>query len=230
MKHVLAPITLGIAALTLVVACGGSAASPSSSETTASARPSASVADPGLASPASDATAPSDPGASPSGAVIPPVSPIFDRHADQALEDQLPTAVSGPALQRYSMTMTELLDAGGDRASVDAFLQTMGKTEADGSLAGALDPTNTLGGGIFAFKVNGADPATLLAGITALETSDLGTDATTNEATVGGKNVTVVSIGTGANDTVWIFGRGDVVFVVHASDEVHAAAFLQAIS
>ena len=227
MKHVLARISLGAAILTLVVACGGSASAPSSA-TAPTARPSASAVAPGLPSPASDATAPS--GTAPSGAVVPPVSPIFDRHADPALEEQLPSSVSGTALQRYSMTMTELLDAGGDRASVDAFLQTIGKTEADGSLAGAFDPTNTLGGGIFAFKVNGADPAALLGGIVAIETSDLGDDVTTNEATVGGKAVTVLSVGTGANDTVWIFGRGDVVFVVHAPDEDHAAAFLQAIS
>ena len=104
------------------------------------------------------------------------------------------------------------------------------RPKSDGTFAGAFDPTNTLGGGIFAFKVSGADPAALLAGIVAVETSDLGNDATTTQATVGGKNVTVLSVGTGANDTVWIYGRGDVVFVVHAADDDHAAAFLQAIS
>ncbi len=93
----------------------------------------------------------------------------------------------------------------------------MNKTEADGSFAAALDPTNTLAGGIFAFKVNGADGPTLLGGIVEVEKSDLGAGATTRQATVGGKDVTVVSIGSGVNDTEWIYGRGDVVFVVHAA-------------
>jgi uncharacterized protein with GYD domain len=63
-----------------------------------------------------------------------------------------------------------------------------------------------------------------------VEQSDLGAGATTKQATVGGKSVTVVSVGTGVNDTEWVYGRDDVVFVIHASDEAHAATFLQALS
>ena len=63
----------------------------------------------------------------------------------------------------------------------------------------------------------------------AVEQSDLGGGATTRQATVGGKSVTIVSVGTGVNDTEWIHGRGDVVYVVHAGDETHAAAYLQAL-
>ncbi len=132
-------------------------------------------------------------------------------------------------MHRYSQSLSALLDAGGDRAGIDAFLQSIGKTEADGSYAAAFDPTNAMGGGIFAFKISGADGPALLAGITALEQSELGQGVTTEPATVGGKNVTVVSVGTGPNDTEWIYGRGDVVFVVHAADEAQAGAYLSAI-
>jgi hypothetical protein len=31
------------------------------------------------------------------------------------------------------------------------------------------------------------------------------------------------------NDTEWILGRDDVVFVIHAADEVHAATFIEAL-
>lgn len=132
----------------------------------------------------------------------------------------------GTPLTRYSLTLTQLLDAGGDRAGIDAFLVGIGKTEADGSYAAAFDPTHALGGGINAFKVAGADAAALLAGITALEKSDLGSGATVKQATFGTKNVTVVSVGNGVNDTEWVYGRGDVVFVVHAANEAEATAFL----
>lgn len=160
---------------------------------------------------------------------LPSLPAIFSNHADPALETLLPAEVSGTALQRYSLTLSAVLDAGGDRAAIDAFLQGIGKTEADGSFAAALDPSNTLIGGIFAFKVSGADAAVLLAAIVSVEASDLGAGATTKQAIVGGKSVTVVSVGTGVNDTEWIYGRGDVVFVVHTSTEALAAAFLQAL-
>ena len=132
-------------------------------------------------------------------------------------------------MHSYSLTLTQVLDEGGDRVDITAFLESISKTEADGSYAAAFDPTNELGGGILAFKVAGADAGALLAGITAIEVSDLGTGATTDQATVGNKSVTVVSVGDGVNDTEWIYGHGDVVFVVHAPDETQAAAFLSAL-
>ena len=155
------------------------------------------------------------------------MAPIFSSHADPALESLLPESVSGTAMHRYSLTLTQVLDNGGDRVGITAFLQSIGKTEADGSFASAFDPTSSLGGGINAFKVAGADAAALLAGITALELSDLGTGATSEQATVGNKSVTVVSVGDGVNDTAWIYGHGDVVFVVHAPDDMKAAAYLE---
>lgn len=223
MKQRLRSVALGGVVMLVAVGCGGSAPTPASSSplpTVASAS-----ADSSSAVPQSSAGAPAG-----SPASLPSNLPaIFSSHVDPALESQLPSEVSGTAMARYSISFAELLADSTDRASIDAFLQGMGKTEADGSFAVALDPSNTLGGGIFAFKVNGADAATLLAGIVAVERSDIGPDATTQEATVGGKDVTVLSVGSGVNDTEWIYGRGDVVFVVHAPDEAHAAAFLQAI-
>jgi hypothetical protein len=39
----------------------------------------------------------------------------------------------------------------------------------------------------------------------------------------------VVSIGSGVNETQWLYSRGDIVFVVHAEDEATATAYLEAI-
>lgn len=224
MTRFLQRLALPATMICVLAACGGgpAATSPGAAPTAASGPASAlPVASTSGQAPATVAPAPAA-----SGMVLPP---IFSSHADAALESQLPTQVSGTAMTHYSIGFAELLADSTDRASIDAFLQGMGKSEADGSFAAALDPTNTLGGGIFAFKVNGADAALLLGGIVEVEKSDLGAGATTTQATVGGKNVTVLSIGSGVNDTEWIYGRGDVVFVVHAADEAHAAAFLQAI-
>lgn len=219
MKQLLERVALG-AVIVVLVACGASTSTPASSNPAVSSGSAGSSAAVGQSS-AGGATAP------PAGA--PSLPPISADHADPGLEAQLPAEVSGIAMQRSSATLAALLASGADRAAIDAFLQSLGKTEADGTYAAAFDPTHTLAGGIFAFKISGADAAALLAGIIAIEKSDLGADATTQQASVGGKDVTVVTIGTGVNDTEWIYGRGDVVFVVHAPDETHAAAFLQAI-
>ncbi len=245
MKHRLERVALGAVVMVVLVACGGgaastapssspasaasAAASPASSSSAASAAASPASSSPAVASPAPATTSPAATGGAASPPSLPSLPAIFSSHADPELEAQLPAEVSGTPLQRYSLTLTEVLDAGGDRAAIDAFLQGIGKSEADGSFAAALDPSNTLTGGILAFKVDGADTAVLLAGIVAVEKSDLGADATTRQATVGGKTVTIVSVGSGVNDTEWIYGRGDVVFVVHADDETRAAAFLQAL-
>ena len=151
-------------------------------------------------------------------------------HADPALEALLPAEVSGTAMQRSSATLAAMVAAGANRTAIDGFLQGIGKSESDGTYAAAFDPANAAGGGIFAFKVAGVDAGVLLPAILAVEQSDLGAGATTRQATVGGKDVTVVSVGTGVNDTEWVYARDDVVFVIHAPDEAHAAAFLQALS
>ncbi|MEO5965110.1 MAG: hypothetical protein ABIR11_06565 [Candidatus Limnocylindrales bacterium] len=174
-----------------------------------------------------ETTSPSTVVIAPSTANVPSLPAIFANHADPALEALLPTEVSGTVVWRYSLALADVLDAGGNRAGVDAFLAGIGKTESDGSVASALDPTNSLQGGIVAFKVSGADTARLLGGIVSVEQSDLGAGASTRQATVGGKAVTIASVGTGPNDTEWIYARNDVVFVVHAANETSAAAFLQ---
>lgn len=223
---------LGAATMIVIVACGGGASTTSSSSSATAATSSASAAASSAAVPGSAAAtaSPSELPAASSPTSLPSLPAIFSNHADPELESQLPAEVSGIALQRYSLPLSDVLDSGGDRATIDAFLQGIGKTESDASVAGALDPTSALTGGILAFKVSGAPTATLLAGIVSVEQADLGAGATKRQATVGGKSVTIVSVGTGVNDTEWIYGRGDVVFVVHATDETHAAAFLQALS
>lgn len=228
MKHLLGPAAFCAAVMIAIVGCG----SPSTASPSGSAGPAASSAAVAPSSDVPSAAATSSPSAvasASSPASLPSLPAIFSSHADPALEAQLPAEVSGTALERYSITLADLLDAGGDRASIDAFLQGIGKTEADGSFAAVFDLDNAIGGGIFAFKVTGVDTAALLEAIVTVERSDLGGDPTTRQGTVGGKGVTIVSNGAGANDTEWIYGRGDVVFVVHAVDETQASAYLQAL-
>ena len=222
-RRVFIPTVIGAAFVVVLTGCGGGSNPPSS----------AAGGSPAAASSASAAIASSEPpavattGPSSAGPSLPAVT---SSHADPALEALLPAEVSGIAMQRSSATLAALLASGGDRTAVDTFLQKLGKSEADGTYAAAFDSTNTVGGGIFAFKIAGVNADVLEPAIVSVEQSDLGAGATTKQATVGGKSVTMVSVGSGVNDTEWVYGRDDVVFVIHAADEAHAATFLQALS
>lgn len=219
-----ARIAIGVVVAAVVAACGGGASLLPSSSSVGSP---AVVATTAGSSSSASSTVPSTP---PESTTLASGPAITSSHADAALEALLPAEVSGTAMQRSSATLARLLASGGDRTGIDAFLQGLGKSESDGTFAAAFDPTNTLVGGIFAFKIAGVNSTVLLPAIVTVEKSDLGAGATTTQATVGGKSVTVVSVGDGVNDTEWVYGHGEAVFVVHAPDEAHAAAYLQAIS
>jgi hypothetical protein len=223
-RRVSVPVAISAAIILVLTGCGSSASNSPSN---------AAGASPAAASSASAAFSSSEPSAvatAPSSSAGPSLPAVTASHADPALEALLPAEVSGTAMQRSSATLAALLASGGDRTAVDAFLKGLGKSESDGTYAAAFDLTNTVGGGIFAFKIAGVNADVLLPAIVSVEQSDLGAGATTKQATVGGKSVTVVSVGTGVNDTEWVYGRDDVVFVIHAADEAHAATFLQALS
>jgi hypothetical protein len=223
-RRLFVPVAIGAAMVVILTGCGGSASNPPSVAAGGSrAATSSTTAAPSSSAPIAVATASSPPGR-------PSLPAVTASHADPALEAMLPAEVSGTAMQRSSATLAALLASGGDRTAVDGFLERLGKSESDGTYAAAFDPTNTIGGGIFAFKIAGVSAGVLLPAIVAVEQSDLGAGATTKQATVGGKSVTIVSVGAGVNDTEWVYGRDDVVFVIHAADEAHAGTFLQALS
>jgi hypothetical protein len=222
-RRVFVPMAISAAIILVLTGCGSSASN--SPSTAPGGSPAAAFsASGGLPSSEPSAVATSSSSAGPS------LPAVTSSHADPALEALLPAEISGTSMQRSSATLVALLASGGDRTAIDAFLQGLGKAESDGTYAAAFDPTNTISGGIFAFKIAGVNASVLLPAIVSVEQSDLGAGATTTQATVGGKSVTVVSVGTGVNDTEWVYGRDDVVFVIHAADEAHAATFLQGLS
>jgi hypothetical protein len=211
----------------IILVLTGCASSASNSPSSAAGGSGAATS---LASAAPSSSQPSVPATPLFSSAGPSLPAVTASHADPALEALLPAEISGTSMQRSSATLAALLASGGDRTAIDAFLQGLGKSESDGTYAAAFDPTNTVSGGIFAFKIAGVNAGVLLPAIVSVEQADLGAGATTKQATVGGKSVTVVSVGTGVNDTEWVYGRNDVVFVIHAADEAHAATFLQALS
>ena len=222
--------TLSMAACLSLAGCGGTvSSSPSNAAGGSTGAASPASAAPASAVPSAVASAP-DATVAPSQQAAASQPVVSASHADPALEALLPAEISGTPMQRSSATLAALIAAGANRTAIDGFLQGIGKSESDGTYAAAFDPGNAVGGGIFAFKVAGVDAGVLLPAILAVEQSDLGAGATTKQANVGGKDVTVVSVGNGVNDTEWVYAHDGVVFVIHAPDEAHAAAYLQALS
>ncbi len=221
--------TVSMAACLSLAGCGGSAAAPSNAAGGSPTAASPASAAPASAAPSAVASAP-DVSVAPSQQAAASQPVVNASHADPALEALLPAEIAGTPMQRSSATLEALVAAGANRTAIDGFLQGIGKSESDGTYAAAFDPGNAVGGGIFAFKVAGVDAGVLLPAILAVEQSDLGAGATTTQANVGGKDVTVVSVGNGVNDTEWVYAHDGVVFVIHAPDEAHAATYLQALS
>lgn len=214
-----APTQAGSAAASAPASASGAA----SAAATGGATPA-----PATAAPASGAT--SAPTSAASAGASVGVPSILDRHSAPDLEAQLPDVVAGTTLSKYSLTLAELLeDQSADRATITAFVERLGKTIADAAVAAAYDATGRLDGAVQAYRISGADPAALLAGMVSVAQSDLGADAAIREATIAGKSVTVVSVGTAVNDTQWLYSRGDIVFVVHTQEEATATLYLMAL-
>ena len=161
----------------------------------------------------------------------PPSLPaVTASHADPALEALLPAEISGTrdaALQRHARCH----DRGRCQPHGDRRLPR--RVSASPSRTGRMPPPSIRptrsAAGSSRSRSRAWTPACCCRRSCAVEQSDLGTGATTSQATVGGKHVTVVSVGNGVNDTEWVYARDGVVFVIHAADEAHAAGFLEAL-
>lgn len=231
MTHAPSILLAGALLALAIAACGGgtSQASPGGASPGGSAAPTqaGSAAAPATAAATSAATSgPTAPATAGASAGTPS---IVDRHSVPDLEAQLPDVVAGATLRKYSLTLAELLeDPSADRAAITTFVERLGKTIADAAVAAAYDPTGRLDGAVQAYRIAGADPAALLAGMVAVAQSDLGVGAAIRQAPIAGRSVTVVSVA-GAGDSQWLASRDDIVFVVHAKDEATATLYLMAL-
>jgi hypothetical protein len=230
---VLAGIAVGSTAL-LLAACSSSSnptASPSPNpNTTAAAQASTAVPSAGVQSPPGlpSFALPSGSFAIPSGSIAIP-SFSFPSE-DKEFEARLPNAINGVTLTKYSWKGADFFAADNSNShNLQDLLNALGKAPADLSIAFASDPTGRLGVTIGAFKVTGADGNALLAEFLKAASRDAPSDTFT-QASVGGRNVTQITDPTDtARATVYVFTTGDVLFDVQSTDQVLAAAALQAI-
>lgn len=216
--HRLILALVAIMALTLA-ACSSPGSSPSSSE--ASVEPS---------TPASEEASPSEePSASEEASSSEIALPSIDLPSSAPeLEDALPDAVGDITLQKFSMRGAEFLQQGGDDQEFQDFLERLDAEPDDVSVAFAFgaDPADGSAVSVFAFRVDGASTEDLTRELQGSLESD-GSAANLSEANVGGKDVLV---GESTDETtpgsVYLYGVGDIVFFIGASDEAQATEIL----
>ena len=195
----------GLLALLLVMA-----ACSSGESTTPSASASASVAD-SVASASADAS---------SSDALPSVD-LPNEDAD--LESLLPDEIGGQPAQKFSMAGDTFMAGGSDDPAFDEFLNRVGAEPSDVSVAFAFSASDQASG-VFAFRVEGASQDELLSEFQAA--SDAEGDTTGwSDANVGGKSVKT-AVQTSDDTTMYLYPRGDIIFIVTAASESAAAEIL----
>jgi len=137
------------------------------------------------------------------------------RHADPELEALLPTSLGGVVLTVESQSGADLATKS---SAFDAFLENLGKTRADFSVASAYS-TGGLRAEIGAWRVRGADPALMLQGFkTALQSSST-TPLTQAEETLAGRAVARIGDpGQLTHGPLYVVSRGDTLLFVQTPE------------
>jgi hypothetical protein len=146
------------------------------------------------------------------------------RHADPALEALLPTTLGGVSLIVESQAGTELSTTSGP---FDAFLQSLGKTRADFSLASAY-AQGGLRAEVGAWRVKGADPASLLPAFRIAVQASSTTPLSQAEETLAGRLVTRIGDpGQLTRGPLYVFVRGDSLLFVQTPERALAEEAMQ---
>lgn len=199
MKRAMVPVVL--VAIVAAACSGGGGSSPDASGTAAPAS---------QAAPESQAAA-SVPALPSLGASIPAL-PSFNEGAGD-LADVLPTEVGGITLEYSHSSGDEVFSDEDMTPEAEQFLNDVGgdPSRISSAIGFAFDMSTGTGLSIVAFRVEGADEASLRSAyINALESE--GDIPVGEEATVAGKTVTLIGFDDATNGYLYV--RDDVVFLV----------------
>jgi hypothetical protein len=137
------------------------------------------------------------------------------RHADPTLEALLPTSVGGVSLTIESQAGGDLSTASGP---FDAFLESLGKSRDDFTLASAYSE-GSLKAEVGAWRVRGADAALLLPGFRKAVQASSTTTLTQVEETMGGRQVTRIGDpGQLTRGPLYVIVRGDALLFVQTPE------------
>jgi hypothetical protein len=146
-------------------------------------------------------------------------------HEAPELEARLPASWDGATLEIQSWTGDSILAEDDWSLALAAYLERIGRQPADLQIAQAYDAEGDLDLLIGVFRVEGAEPGTLLAAMIEAWGADF-PDLETAELTLGGKQVLRGLFADGSITSYW-YEHDGAVFDIETSDESIAAAFLE---
>lgn len=162
---------------------------------------------------------------SPSGSSVAALPSFVLPSNAKDLEALLPDEISGQKLTKFSMTGTDFMAQGDSNNKEFAdFLQRVGAQPNDIAVAFgvAVDPAKPdASGGVFVFRVKGADSTKLTDEFKKAIASDT-PGITWSSQTVGGKSVQVATTNTESSEKTYLYVREDIVFAVMSSDTATA--------
>jgi hypothetical protein len=152
------------------------------------------------------------------------VLPSFDLpHNAAELEALLPDKIGNETLTKSSSTGADFLKSTLADPAIVAWLQSLGKSPADVSVATAIGIQSSVL--IFAFRVAGVDHTTLITALKKAVDDGMDTPLTWTPASVGGKNVET-AVEPSQEGTVYLYGTADLVFEISAKDPAVAGEVL----
>lgn len=141
---------------------------------------------------------------------------------DPALEALLPDEIGGEATEKLSMRGDGLVAAGSSDPTFAAFIERLDARPEDVGVAYAYTLESEVQA--FAYQVAGAAPDRLLDELQAsVQAQDEASDVTWSDASVGGKDVRVGQAAQSTDASIYLYGSGDVVFIIVTDDAALAA-------
>ena len=196
-------LTIALTAITgiALVACGSAASSAPSNE----------------ASQAAGSQAQSSSGGGP--------EPSLTAGAVADLEALIHNSVGGLTITKQSVQTSEFLTAPGSDPAAVKFVEDLGVSASDISIATGSGNSADFTKFVFVFviRAQGVDSDRLVSAFKTASSTDDSSPLSWSDATVAGKSVETAEAGGGAN---YIYAKGDVMFWVIASDAALAEQFI----
>ncbi len=144
------------------------------------------------------------------------------RHADPQLEAMLPETLGAVSLTRESQRGSDLSQQSN---ALGRFLQGLGKTLGDFTLASAYSSSGDVKAEVGAWRIRGAASALLMPGFVEAVQASSTTKLTVSETSIAGRDVTQIGVsGELTRGPLYAYVKGDTVLFVQTPDRELAAA------
>lgn len=142
--------------------------------------------------------------------------PSFSAGVVGDLEALIPDTVSGITVTKASMSGDQFLTAPGSDPATIQFLQELGISTSDVSVATgyAIAPDGSFSMAMFVIRAAGADSARLVSALKTAYDANSDTPLVWSSATVAGKSVETATI---SGQTIYLYAKGDVLFFFSAT-------------